>query len=45
MHVLGEGKLGDRSEHSEKLIKDLGVKVPQNNNQHIPKKAPHERFY
>lgn len=45
MHVLGEGKLGDRSQHSEKLIRDLGVSVPQNNSAYIPKRAPHEKFY
>jgi hypothetical protein len=45
MHVLGEGKIGDLSQHSTQLLKDLGVNVPQTGTTHIPKRAPHEKFY
>jgi hypothetical protein len=45
MNVLGESKIGDLSKHSKQLLKDLGSDVPQFGNPHIPKRAPHEKFY
>lgn len=45
MNVLGEAKIGDLSRHSKKLITDLGVQLPQVGSPHIPKKAPHEKYY
>lgn len=45
MQVLGEAKIGDQSKHSKKLLVDLGVQLPQTGAPHIPKRAPHEKYY
>ena len=45
MMVLAEGIAADQPNTSEKLLTDLGVKVPRVGNHHIPKKAPHEKYY
>lgn len=45
MHVLGEAKIADNSRHSKQLLADLGVELTQKGAPHIPKKAPHEKFY
>lgn len=43
--VLSEGLATDQSTTSEKLLVDLGVNVPKVGNHHVPKKAPHEKYY
>ena len=45
MLVLAEGLATDKSTSSDKLLVDLGVEVPRLGNHHIPKKAPHEKYY
>ena len=45
MFVLGEAKLADESRHSKQLLADLGVDVKNQGAPHIPKKAPHEKYY
>lgn len=43
--VLAEGIAPDQSNTSEKLLVDLGVSLPRLGNHHVPKKAPHEKYY
>lgn len=45
MLVLSQGLATDQSTTSERLLTDLGVQVPRLGNHHIPKKAPHEKYY
>lgn len=45
MRLLGEAKIGDRSEHSKQLLKDLGVDIKQYGAPHVAKRAPHQKFY
>lgn len=43
--VLAEGIAPDQPTTSQKLLTDLGVKVPAVGNHNIPRKAPHEKYY
>jgi len=43
--VLAEGIAPDQPSTSDKLLVDLGVNVPRLGNHHVPKKAPHEKYY
>lgn len=45
MLVLSETLATDLPTNSQKLLVDLGVEVPRLGNHHIPKKAPHEKYY
>ena len=35
----------DVSKNSQKLLTDLNVNVPRVGSHHVPKKAPHEKYY
>ena len=45
MMVLAEGIAPDQPTTSQKLLVDLGVKLPAVGNNNIPRKAPHEKDY
>ena len=45
MQVLGEARSADPSVHSKQLLADLGVQLPHLGAPHVPKRAPHEKFY
>jgi hypothetical protein len=45
MFHLAEGLVRDTPTHSDQLLTDLGVSLPQHGAPKVPKKSAHEKYY